>query len=123
MTLTPTTPSGFTGPVPSALLRPCFSVWVDDAQDAVVLHLQGELDVSTEAQFLDAMSTAMAAPGKTIVVDLAALSFVDSTGISAFMAAWCSAMIEGRTLCLRHPTRLVGKVLCITGFDRVLLKT
>lgn len=124
MTLTPTTPPGSTCLASATLLRTGFSIRVDDddAQDTVVLHLQGELDMSTAAQFLDAVSTAMAAPASTIVVDLTALSFVDSTGVSAFVAAWRSATPEGRTLCLRHPTRPVGKVLRITGVDRILLQ-
>ena len=68
------------------------------------------------------MLTAVATRASTIVVDVTALHFVDSTGISAFVAAWGGAMTEGKRLYLRHPTRLVGKVLRITGVDRILLE-
>ena len=122
LTLAPMSPSGLTGLASSALLRTGFSVAVDDGHDTVVLHLRGELDMSTAAQFRGAVFTAMAANARAIVVDVAELSFIDSTGISAFMAGWRQATTEGRTLCLRHPTPLVVRVLRITGVDRILLE-
>lgn len=109
-------------PTTSAPLRTEMSIDAADGRDTVVLHVRGELDMSTADQFRSAVSAAMAGSARAIVVDVAALTLVDSTGIREFMAAWHSAAKEGRSLRLRHPNRLVGKVLRITGVDRILLE-
>lgn len=114
----PTQPDpGVPGP---SLLRTGFHVEVDDAQAMVVLRLHGELDMATAEQLRTALVTAIAKDAPVIVLDVAGLSFMDSTGLSVIVAGWRQAEKAGRCLWLRNPSRLVGKVLRVTGFEMML---
>ncbi len=52
-----------------------------------VLTIRGELDAATAPTVLDEIEGLTVAGGQLLVVDLAAVSFCDSSGISALIAA------------------------------------
>ncbi len=87
---------------------------------AVIVHLQGELDMATAADLQRVVDAAMAEDAATVVLDLTNLTFVDSTGISVFLRAGRQAETHGRTLKLRRPTQAVLKILRLSGLDRQL---
>lgn len=111
-----------TGPArPAAgdLLRRGFDVQTAAADGDVVLHLRGELDMATAADLHPVLFTAMAG-ARTVILDLAELAFVDSSGINLFLSAWRQATHEGRSVLARNPTSAVGKALRLSGVDRKL---
>lgn len=118
----PSTSSSADEPATASLIRRTgFSVEPHEQGGSLVLHLQGELDTSTARQLRHALTSAMAGDATAIVLDLAELSFIDSTGIAVFLSALRRADDEGRTFGLRHPGRMVRKVLRLTGVDRLLV--
>jgi len=54
-----------------------------------------------------------------IIVDLAGLTFMDSTGIGVLMAADRRSAGHGRTFVLRAPPAQVARVLQLSGTDQV----
>ena len=97
-----------------------FGVGVEDLDGAVVLWLRGELDLATAPELRHALRAALAADASTIVVDLAELTFVDSTGITELLTGHDLARAAGRSFTLRHPGRVVLKTLRLIGADGLL---
>lgn len=115
-----TSPTG-SGPGADQLLRRTgFHVEVRQVGPTVVLRLDGELDTATARELRAALATAMATDATAVVLDLAGLAFIDSTGIAVILAACHQAESRGRSFSLRHPGRMVQKVLHLTGVDRLL---
>jgi anti-sigma B factor antagonist len=88
--------------------------------DTVTVALHGEVDVLTVDAVRVALVEAIAARPRTIVVDLADLSFVDSTGLGAIVFGFQRARDEGVTLQLARPTRGVRQVLVLSGLLEVV---
>ena len=104
-----------------ASLRPTgFTVETQAVGRTVVLHLRGELDVATVQHVRRALAQPAARDASTIVLDLAELTFLDSTGIHLFLSAWRRTQTDRRSLVLRNPSPTVLKALRLTGVDQLL---
>ncbi len=79
----------------------------------VVVRLTGELDVVDAARIAAAL-TALAGSGRQIIVDLAELEFIDSSGLAALVYARHQARNAGFDLLLATPTQQVRRMLAIT---------
>lgn len=86
--------------------------------DDAVVHLAGELDISTSPDLQDALAELTGAP-RRVTVDLSDLEFVDSTGLAALLGAHKTLHEQGGTLELRHPNKMVIGLVQITGLDEV----
>lgn len=53
-----------------------------------VISLQGRLDANSVQPLKDALTTAIAGGSTQLVVDMSAVSFIDSSGLSAFVTAF-----------------------------------
>ncbi|MEO5680954.1 MAG: STAS domain-containing protein [Acidimicrobiales bacterium] len=104
----------------TALLRTGFFLEVDDLEDSVVLRLSGELDMAAAPAVQAGLADALAGEAAAVILDLADLTFIDSTGISLFLSGSRQAADQGRAFRLRHPTGTVLRVLRIIGVDRLL---
>lgn len=79
------------------------------------IRLAGELDMSNESE-LDGVLQAAVEQGGAILVDLSELTFMDSTGISAFLRAAVS--LRGRGCLILHGEQhRVGRVLDLVRVD------
>lgn len=87
------------------------------------LLLVGELDLASagELERHVAMLCLSDGGGREIVLDLARLDFVDSTGLRAMLAARQVCEQSGCSLTLRNCGERVRRVLDLTGMDAVLL--
>jgi anti-anti-sigma factor len=54
------------------------------------------------------------------VLDLAEVTFIDSTGLSAVMEAWAESDRNGWEFSLSRPSAAVRRVIELAGLDRVL---
>jgi stage II sporulation protein AA (anti-sigma F factor antagonist) len=79
-----------------------------------VLVLCGELDLSSCQGLTDEL---VGSPGSLTVIDLAQLSFIDSSGLGAIHRARQRIEKDGGTLVLSRPQPNVQRVLEITGLD------
>ena len=92
------------------------------SQDAgtITVALHGEVDVTTVDQVRVALADAIAARPAAVVVDLAALSFIDSTGLGALIFGFQRCRDEGIAFRLTSPTRGVRQVLVLSGILEVV---
>ena len=67
-------------------VRP-FSLQTEGKDGATVIHLKGELDLAGVSKLQEALHSAQHADTSQIVVDFRGLTFLDSTGLGALIAA------------------------------------
>ena len=79
----------------------------------VVVMLRGELDVVDAAGTAGALA-AVTAREPRVIIDLAALGFIDSSGLAALVRARKHARHAGGDLLLAAPRRQVLRVLAVT---------
>jgi len=84
----------------------------------VVLHLEGDLDLVSLDRFEEAWRAALADGPTSLVLDLEALRFIDSTGLRGLLEVRDAAGGDGRVV-LRSPGPPVLRVLELTGLDQV----
>jgi anti-sigma B factor antagonist len=94
------------------------SIDVQREGDDAVVHLAGELDISTSPDLQDVLADLTDRP-RRVVVDLSDLEFIDSTGLAALLGAHKALDEQGGTLELRHPNKMVVGLVQITGLDDV----
>lgn len=88
--------------------------------DVVVVSPAGELDLSSSAEFAEAVRRAIGEGAQTVVVDFIRVSFVDSAVLSALVAAVRHLAPRGGRVAVVCRDRNVLKVLQVTGVDRML---
>jgi anti-anti-sigma factor len=98
-----------------------FSIAVQEAHERLVVAARGELDLATAPQ-LEAVLLPPLRHGGSVVLDLRALSFMDSTGVRVIVSAHLAAQEHGGHLALVRcpPDGPVGRILEISGLDAVL---
>lgn len=92
-----------------------FEALQDDGVHVVTLH--GVLDLANAARVRDALVEVV---GSTVVVDLAGLSFLDSSGIAALLGARSEILAAGKDFRLRGARGVVRRVLEVTGLEQLL---
>ena len=91
-----------------------FGVESHDFDGGRVVALRGELDASTCRELAE---TLIGPPGSLIVVDLAHLDFMDSSGLGTIHVARRRAIEDGGDLVVSRPNPMVLRVFEITGLD------
>lgn len=91
-----------------------FSVTSRDIRGGRVMVLCGELDLNSCQGLSEGL---VGPPGSLVVIDLAPLAFLDSSGLGAIHRARQTMMKDGGTLVLSRPQPNVQRVLEITGLD------
>ncbi|GGL06082.1 anti-sigma factor antagonist [Sphaerisporangium melleum] len=84
-----------------------------------VLAVAGDLDHHTAPRLRAALEELTLAPGGALVMDLSALTFCDSTGISLLVAAHQRAQDAGAALALAGLHSDIAHVFTIMGLDRL----
>lgn len=90
------------------------------APGRVILHLEGRLDADTAGAFKQAAKELAAGGAKFISVDLARVSFLDSSGLSALVSAFKALRQSGGHLNLAAAGPQARTALRLTLLDRVL---
>ena len=80
----------------------------------VVVALDGELDIADAASVTAAL-TAAAARNPRIIIDLAALEYIDCHALGALVRVRAQARQAGGDLLLAAPRGLVRRILALTG--------
>jgi anti-sigma B factor antagonist len=82
---------------------------------SVIVKLAGEFDLSVENLFTETVTEGVVRGGRaSVVLDLADVTFLDSSGIRALLAARRHALESGTRLSLRRPSPAVQRVLALT---------
>ena len=93
---------------------------VIDESDHVVLRVEGELDIGTVPVFVAAVDEVLAAGNDVVLLDLEDLTFIDSSGVGAYVAAFRRARSAGRSLSVGRRSPFVHRVLQISGVEEAL---
>lgn len=96
---------------------PGFGVDVDEQRDPVVVSVRGELDMSTTTKLTEALAEAAPAAAR-VVVDLSAVSFLDSSAIGTLVTAGRARNDAGGRLQIGPRSAIVDRVLEITGLGQ-----
>lgn len=88
--------------------------------DATVLTLAGEIDMRTAPLLRERLADLFVAGGRTVVVDLTAVEFLDSSALGTFVDAARNLDGSGGALRLACPPPHVQKVFRITRLAEVI---
>lgn len=96
-----------------------FEVTTSTADGVATVMLEGELDIAT-APLLDATLADVERNGTgTVLLDLARVQFIDSTGLRSLLSARQRAEAAGRKLRLANLPVDVERVFDVTGVRRI----
>lgn len=80
-----------------------------------VVYLEGDLDLTNAESVRRLLLTRLNGDVKHLVVNLEGLSFIDSTGLGAFVAAMLKARTVGCRMSLIVPNKRIRDTFQITG--------
>jgi anti-anti-sigma factor len=93
------------------------------ADGAVVVHLAGELDLSTAAELgRRLMRVAETGSAPTIVLDLSDVSFIDARCTGLIVSAWLAAKLRGRELCVDGLHGVSARIFGVLGLESTLVR-
>jgi anti-sigma B factor antagonist len=106
-------------PLDSAWLRPYRRLTIEPRQDGdrLVLRARGEIDINSVHTLKQALERSAAGSASEVIVDLTDVEFMDSTGLTALLAAQRDGVPGLALVCPPGPVR---RVLDVAGFGRVL---
>lgn len=94
---------------------------LDDDGSVAVVHLSGELDASTAPELRNCLAELFLAGRRRVVLDMAELDFIDSTGLGVIVAALKRFDADGGAVVAQSPKHRVRKVFELTKLDTVFL--
>jgi anti-sigma B factor antagonist len=98
-----------------------FSIALEASGPVVVLVATGEVDAHTVADLSAAVDRAVTEHERHVVIDAEAITFIDSTGITALVAGMRRLNRSRRRLAVAcAPGSPTGRALAMTGLDRSL---
>jgi anti-sigma B factor antagonist len=86
-----------------------------DASGRSVVVVSGAIDVQSRVELIDTSRAALAGHPPALVLDLAAVDFIDSTGIGALIELGHDAEDAEASLVIRDPSARVRRILELTG--------
>ena len=95
---------------------------VSERDGHVVLRVSGEIDLAAKSLFEECLAGLIEANHADVVVDLADVTFIDSSSISVLLFARRQLTAAGRRLLIARPSVRVSRVLELTGVDAVFDK-
>lgn len=103
--------------MPTDMSETVLSVEVRPDDGGVTLILEGELDLASAPSLIHCL-TELDPSWRDVVVDMAGVSFVDSSGLAALVRAATHG--DGRTIRVCSPRPAVRRVLEITALEELL---
>ena len=97
-----------------------FTATIAERDRWTIIHLDGELDTASRDDIADVLDAAMAAGAGRIVIDFAALTFIDTGGMGGILRAATRAEQLGVDVVVANPSVLAGHVLAVSGFRDVI---
>ena len=96
--------------------------FVGAEDDSAVVGVIGEVDLSTAATLGRVLQLAIDDRPPKLIVDLAQVRFLDSSGIQCLVAASRVAATVDCTLVVRNPNPSIARVFSICGVDELLME-
>jgi anti-sigma B factor antagonist len=96
-----------------------FTTSVDQTGDATVIHVSGEIDITTAERLRDAIEPYLG-PRQTVVLDFSEVTFMDSACLRVLVQARGELTADGGSLLLRNPSDLARRMLSVIGAEHLL---
>ncbi|MDS1269887.1 STAS domain-containing protein [Lipingzhangella sp. LS1_29] len=87
-------------------------------EHAVVVELDGEIDIATAEDFRAEITALAETPGTHAILDCERLSFIDSSGLRALIQCHKVAQQHSSQIALAAATHRVAQILHVTAIDR-----
>ena len=87
---------------------------------AALVRLTGRLDLLSAIDVRKQLAEAVAAGHRRLVIDLAGVEFIDSTGLGSLVSGLKATRVAGGDLRLARPAEQARTILKLTTLDRVL---
>lgn len=87
---------------------------------AVVLSAVGEMDVATAPALVQEAMRLIARGHDRLIIELAGVTFLDSSGINGLVRVMKSATSRGGKVVVAAPARSVARVFELTGLERLI---
>ncbi|MBP2320491.1 anti-anti-sigma factor [Kibdelosporangium banguiense] len=95
--------------------------WTVEPGDTVtVVHVLGDIDLSTEHEFAKAVRDGLDRPSPVVVFDLAGIAFMGSVGLRVLIDAHHEAHEAGRVVRIVDGSAFVRRIMEVTGLGEVL---
>lgn len=95
-----------------------YRVDITPSDGTATVRLSGEIDLAAREELIDTIAPLLdAEPGRPLVVDMEAVTFLDSSGISALVTL--STQSDG-ALRVRNASNTVRRTLAMSGCDFLL---
>lgn len=96
------------------------SVTTSEAGEVNIVHVSGEIDVTSAAVLRDALEALIADGRRRLTLDLGGVTFMDSTGLGIVVGRLKKLTRHGGTLTVVVSHERVLRVFTITGLDRLI---
>ncbi len=84
-----------------------------------VVTASGAIDIQSRHELTAAGRACLASgPADALVLDLAGITFIDSTGIGALVELACQSSDAGRDFVIANPSARVRRILEVTGLEQ-----
>ncbi len=98
--------------------NPALTISSSSAGPSRTLALTGEVDLASSHLLIDALDAAIADGAGRVVLDFAGVTFINSTGLGAMVAATKRLRAVDGDLVLRNFRGIPASALATTGLDR-----
>jgi anti-anti-sigma factor len=95
-------------------------MWNPHAAGIALVHLSERLDLLSAAEVKQRLTDLIAQGYTRLVVNLAQVSFIDSSGLGALISGLKAARVAGGDIRIAHPTEQVQSLLQLTALHKVL---
>jgi anti-anti-sigma factor len=99
---------------------PPFDVQIEQDPTGISVRVRGDIDIATIRSLEDARERVLAKAPRSVLIDLRAVGFVDSSGLKFLLETLARSQQEGWTLQILRPAETAMKVFMITGADKHL---
>jgi anti-anti-sigma factor len=97
-----------------------FHVTAEPLEDAIVVRATGEIDMSTVDALRRELGTARAEAATTLL-DLSAVTFIDSTGLELLLETSHSSAVSDWGFFIVRPSRAVQRLIDISGTSDLIM--
>ncbi|SMC66998.1 STAS domain-containing protein [Kibdelosporangium aridum] len=100
--------------------RPELAWDVDHDGQTTVVHVTGEIDISTQESFDEAARAGLDSTSPLVILDLGDVTFLGSMGLRTLIQAHNDAEAAGRELRVVQGSTAVHRVIKVTGLTQIL---
>ena len=100
--------------------REALTIVVERSAERTLVAVSGELDASTASDLYGALADLEIENARNVVLDLAGVAFMDSTGLGVIVTEHKRLQHDNGTLTIFSPPSSVRRLFEITGLDSML---